>query len=707
MSDKEADYAELPELVNNDTVSLDEAVIEQRDSASDVSAEVEAITHESNASAINHEPPVQPDGIRYNRDEILADFSKPGLHDVNEVVIKPTGDDAPTANALHSDAGSAGHENTVEPAIDEGLDSSADLASDESVASDDLDANSNPDGYREYQHITTDSDSQEPEIIYARPYQKGETLSESIAISEADFNAGSPVAGDFIAHAKDEAEHQWLITRAELLANYRATSGDDRDAQNQASDSLVADEGELSTLKVEGMSRSEPSPIASMVIQGFSKKPLAPKAEQAPVQPNLPTLGYASFIQRQHDAAQHYISQNEESIRASGKLKKALGSLKHALITLEQTPNWDGSITFDGVLKLNGQLIPTSKNGQLFKMLDHGAKTDHPEANAALSEFMKDMLNYTRDTSPVNESVTQRQLSAVVGQVKHASLLDEQSRVLIATEFGLAGGRQLEPVVNAAKSATSGFLPVIQRIEPELKDKKPTKEVPMAQQTATNEMDLMTRLYEDGGFAARFKHCFMKQDVVKHETLDSGFVIEHINPDKKQEKPFNHKLKYANETDSESGRSGLSVTSTFPNEELKGNEEKLIQDYQKMFKAMYESGLDEFVCSSDDNKQLALATAAFEAFAAGVKDNASLKLEIGNGVRKTVIWPKEPASDNPQATSPSPLAEAAQKAVSQPKSDESAVSDKKADGLYLAADNTTNELKEDDSNNPDNTSPTR
>lgn len=53
-----------------------------------------------------------------------------------------------------------------------------------------------------------------------RPYKKEETLDESVSISEADINAGSPKVGDMIARNPLNHKDQWLIAEDYFWQNF-------------------------------------------------------------------------------------------------------------------------------------------------------------------------------------------------------------------------------------------------------------------------------------------------------------------------------------------------------------------------------------------------------------------------------------------------------------------------------------------------------
>jgi hypothetical protein len=55
-----------------------------------------------------------------------------------------------------------------------------------------------------------------------RPYRKGEVLSASVSISEADLKAGSPREGDMIARNPANFEDQWLVSKAYFDVNFES-----------------------------------------------------------------------------------------------------------------------------------------------------------------------------------------------------------------------------------------------------------------------------------------------------------------------------------------------------------------------------------------------------------------------------------------------------------------------------------------------------
>jgi len=60
------------------------------------------------------------------------------------------------------------------------------------------------------------------QIAELRPYVEGETLSERVAISPADKDAGSPKAGDMIARNPVNHDDQWLVAKDYFEANFEA-----------------------------------------------------------------------------------------------------------------------------------------------------------------------------------------------------------------------------------------------------------------------------------------------------------------------------------------------------------------------------------------------------------------------------------------------------------------------------------------------------
>lgn len=53
-----------------------------------------------------------------------------------------------------------------------------------------------------------------------RPYIVGEALSDSVSISKADIESGSPKDGDMIARNPDNHLDQWLVAKDFFEANY-------------------------------------------------------------------------------------------------------------------------------------------------------------------------------------------------------------------------------------------------------------------------------------------------------------------------------------------------------------------------------------------------------------------------------------------------------------------------------------------------------
>jgi hypothetical protein len=58
------------------------------------------------------------------------------------------------------------------------------------------------------------------QLQWLRPYEEGERLPERVSVSAADREAGSPKAGDMIAHGATDAEDQWLVSKEFFEANY-------------------------------------------------------------------------------------------------------------------------------------------------------------------------------------------------------------------------------------------------------------------------------------------------------------------------------------------------------------------------------------------------------------------------------------------------------------------------------------------------------
>lgn len=58
------------------------------------------------------------------------------------------------------------------------------------------------------------------QIAELRPYVPGEELGSNVSVSEADFKAGSPKAGDMIARNPANHDDQWLVAADYFAANF-------------------------------------------------------------------------------------------------------------------------------------------------------------------------------------------------------------------------------------------------------------------------------------------------------------------------------------------------------------------------------------------------------------------------------------------------------------------------------------------------------
>ena len=58
------------------------------------------------------------------------------------------------------------------------------------------------------------------QIAELRPYQEGEVLSESVSVSQADKDAGSPKVGDMIARNPKNYNDQWLVAKQYFADNF-------------------------------------------------------------------------------------------------------------------------------------------------------------------------------------------------------------------------------------------------------------------------------------------------------------------------------------------------------------------------------------------------------------------------------------------------------------------------------------------------------
>ncbi len=58
------------------------------------------------------------------------------------------------------------------------------------------------------------------QIAELRPFKKGEKLSSSVSISQADKDAGSPKEGDMIARNPKDHNDQWLVSKHYFEANF-------------------------------------------------------------------------------------------------------------------------------------------------------------------------------------------------------------------------------------------------------------------------------------------------------------------------------------------------------------------------------------------------------------------------------------------------------------------------------------------------------
>lgn len=61
-------------------------------------------------------------------------------------------------------------------------------------------------------------------IAEMRPYIVGELLSESVSISQADREAGSPKEGDMIARNPANHDDQWLVAKQYFEDNFEPIS---------------------------------------------------------------------------------------------------------------------------------------------------------------------------------------------------------------------------------------------------------------------------------------------------------------------------------------------------------------------------------------------------------------------------------------------------------------------------------------------------
>jgi hypothetical protein len=58
------------------------------------------------------------------------------------------------------------------------------------------------------------------QIAELRPYEKGEKLSASVSVSQADKDAGSPKLGDMIARNPKNHNDQWLVAKKYFKDNF-------------------------------------------------------------------------------------------------------------------------------------------------------------------------------------------------------------------------------------------------------------------------------------------------------------------------------------------------------------------------------------------------------------------------------------------------------------------------------------------------------
>lgn len=58
------------------------------------------------------------------------------------------------------------------------------------------------------------------QIAELRPFQEGDQLPESVSVSKADKDAGSPKPGDMIARNPKNHEDQWLVAKQYFEDNF-------------------------------------------------------------------------------------------------------------------------------------------------------------------------------------------------------------------------------------------------------------------------------------------------------------------------------------------------------------------------------------------------------------------------------------------------------------------------------------------------------